>query len=692
MNDKTQSFINTTGTLYRVPVDWSRNACEIFTAKYCRKHKDGFMETSVIEVLIRLVEFWFPDNVDDKLKGTLIDDMWKQKVSPNSPQYFNAGIAKQYGVKGGDIGLWRINSSYDLECEDGVSYAPKVFRSHDTYSYPQLHACFIQPIKDSLEGITNLLQSEARLFSRGSGTGTNFSDLRGKGEETSGGGESSGLISFLEAFDSLAGAIKSGGTTRRAAKMVVLDDDHPDVLEFIDWKVGEEAKARTLIEGGYDGSWEGEAYRTVSGQNSNNSVRLSDAFMRSLADKGEWWLKCRTDDKKRYVEPKELWDRLCYAAWFCADPGVQFSGTINSWNTTPNSGEIRASNPCSEHLRLDNSACNLASINLTAFLNDKGHFDMEEYCKVIRRWVRVLDRSIDLAGYPTKEIAEGAREFRDIGLGYCGLGALLMRLCIPYDSDEGRQLAGLLAAVMNAVAYHESAELAGNYGAYPAFVANEEEHISILGRHGSSLAQPKELITDKHNLAERLSALAYFYYQEGIDLAVKRGIRNAQVTVIAPTGTIGITMDCETTGIEPVFDKMTLKTLAGGGELHTASDSIAIAQRKLGLQVGSMPPEKQHEAMQDPIFATAVDEVHGNYLSPLAHVRMLAAVQPHISGGISKTVNMPSTATVEDVSKVYLEAYTSGVKCIAVYRDGCKAQPLTADCKKCGDDNEVCEV
>ena len=380
-------------TTYSVPTDWSDNAVDIFIDRYCRSYQDIFQETSIESVFKRLVNFWFDDPT---LQLQLLQDMWYQHVSPNSPQYFNAGIAKSYGVAGNDIGLWTIASG-------------KPLMSYNTYIHPQLHACFIQPIEDSIAGIRNLLDSESRLFSRGSGTGTNFSDLRGRDEPITSGGTSSGLISFLKVFDANAGAIKSGGTTRRAAKMVVVDVDHPDIFEFVNWKVNEEKKARILIEhGGYEDSWEGEAYQTVSGQNSNNSIRVSDAFMLAVENKRPWTLTNRTDDGKKQINAERLWHEICQAAWYCADPGIQFSDTINKWNTTPNCGDIRASNPCSEHLRLDNSACNLASINLVSLLKD-GEFHIKQLCDLTRRWVRVLDRSIDLAGYPTRDIAEGTR-------------------------------------------------------------------------------------------------------------------------------------------------------------------------------------------------------------------------------------------------------------------------------------------
>ena len=636
---------------YEVPTDWSDNAINIFIDKYCRSQGEIFAETSMEQVFQRLVDFW-KLNIPE-----LFDDLWQQKASPNSPQYFNAGIYQSYSLPGSDIGLWfTINN--------------KQLASYNTYQYPQLHACFIQPIDDSLEGIHKLLGSEMRLFSRGSGTGTNFSDLRGKDEKVTGGGTSSGLISFLKIFDTMAGAIKSGGTTRRAAKMVVVDVNHPDIVEFVNWKVNEERKAKILIEhGGYDGKWEGEAYQSVSGQNSNNSVRLSDKFMKAVQGDELWAL---TNGKQ--IIAKKLWHEICQAAWHCADPGVQFSDTINRWNTTPLSGEIRASNPCSEHLRLDNSACNLASINLLSLLGDDGQFNYLEFANLVKRWTRVLDKSVDLAGYPTAEIAEGAHNYRDIGLGYCGLGALLIRLGVPYDSDEGRLIAQSITALMNAVAYNESTVLAQESGSYPQFNKNAEDHKFVLYRHWGNLPDQYS----QSELPNRLSAfiktieLAEHYYDSAKSRAEHHGIRNAQLTVIAPTGTIGLTMDSETTGIEPLFDVTTSKELSGGGYLKQFSRSVEIAK----------------ECGNEQAIQTAIGD---HALPPLAHVKMLAAVQPHISGGISKTVNMPNDASVDDIDQIYMQAFEKGVKCVAVYRDGCKEQPLTAECKSCGDD-EACDI
>ena len=567
--------------VFLVPEKWSINAATIFAAKYCRSFSDkhtkepdrSFSELSVMQVFQRLVKFWTGNKL---VRKRLFNDLWSQLASPNSPQYFNAGIYKEYKVEGDDIGLWRVTRS------------GKATPTCNTFIHPQLHACFIQPIDDSIPSIMELLTKEARLFTRGSGTGTNFSNLRGSLERVSGGGTSSGLISFLKVFDSLAGAIKSGGTTRRAAKMVVVDIDHPDIMEFINWKRHEEEKAKTLIETGYPSGWEGEAYRTVSGQNANNSVSIPNSFMHALDTNGDWELKGRCDRQAdQSVSASTIWTAICDSAWHCADPGIHYTDIINEWNTTPKSGRIRASNPCSEHLRLDNSACNLASLNLKGFHNHfTDVFDVQSYIACIKRWVEVLDNSIDLAGYPSKEIAETTHYYRDIGLGYCGLGAVLMRLGLPYDSDDGRLLTSLLTSLLTAVAYERSAELSCDKNCYPAYEANRQSHLDILGKHWDAFQKLIQDVQHEHleDLVDQLFKANDYHWSEACAKATEHGLRNAQLTVIAPTGTIGITMDSQTTGIEPLYDTVTVKTLAGGGELYQSPSCVHETVHKLGFK------------------------------------------------------------------------------------------------------------
>ena len=686
------------GRVYRVPPDWSDNAATVFVGKYCRRHGDKFVENGVEPVFRRLIDFWFPGN--RAKQALLFNDLWCQVASPNSPQYFNAGIYKQYGVAGNDIGLWR----YDHD---------RAKPSYSTYEHPQLHACFIQTVDDSLPGIMDLLLAEAILFSRGSGTGSNFSPLRGKGERIGGGGTSSGLISFLKVFDVSAGAVKSGGTTRRAAKMVVLDIDHPDLLDFIDWKSREEHKAQVLSEAGYGDSWESESYQTVAGQNSNNSISVTNKFMDALASDSNWQLRGRVDRQVDKTMPaRVIWQKLCQAAWNCADPGVQFPDIINSWNTTPQDGRIVASNPCSEHLRLNDSACNLASINLGAFLTGNDDvFNVDKYLKVIRRWTDVLDKSVDLAAFPTKQIAVNAHRYRDIGLGYCNLGSLLMQLGVAYDSEAAQLLAGFLTAILTATAYVRSAELSEDLGCYPAYKDNKQDHLRVVDQHyqamtelhgaTSGLRRQKAILGERYEdlqgVFNHLRSVALNLWHKAVRYSTSYGVRNAQLTVIAPTGTIGLAMDAETTGVEPLFALTSVKTLAGGGTLTQASKSVGLGLSALGYGPDVVADVTKHIQTDNTIlgrrgvkkahrevFQTAVGD---NTLPTEAHIHMLAAVQPFVSGGISKTVNMPNSATVEDVDNTYQLAYKLGVKCVAVYRDGCKAQPLKqAECKTCGDD------
>ena len=690
-----------------VPAEWSDNAATILAKKYCRSYKGLFNETSAKRVFTRLVEFW----TDDKdIRGELYTMLMTQRAAPNSPQFFNGGIYKRYHIGGSDIGLWY----WHVDEARSIS---------TTYQYPQLHACFLQPVEDSIPGIAKLLTNEAKLFQRGSGTGTNFSSLRATGERLSGGGASSGVISYLKVFDAMAGAIKSGGT-RRSAKMVILDIDHPDIEEFINWKEKEEKKAKTLIKGGYSSDWEGEAYQTVSGQNSNNSVRVTDTFMNDVVggvipDHKVVELKGRVDDTvDRTVKVSDLWRQICESAHRCADPGLIFGDTVNAWNTTPRSGEIRTCNPCAEHWRLDNSACNLASINLGKFSKttsyggqyvgkvDELTFDSHGFMRAVELFITVLDSSVDLAGYPSKEICETTQRFRDLGLGYANLGGMLMSLGIAYDSAEGRHLAAAVTSMMTATAYCMSAKLAKEKGAYPEFKRNRVEHLNVLQKHKS--AHDTLYIESWHidnPLVKKLIKQTDDIWTKAEQLAEKYGQRNAQTTVIAPTGTIALLMDCDTTGIEPAFALRATKQVAkqsadkeGGQNMTLTIGAVKHGLQRLGydrLQVQKAldwvadrghlnDPDSPISSVSKPVFHTAM---HG--LVPEAHIRMVGACQPFVAGGISKTINMPNEATVEHISNAYIMAYEKGLKCISIYRDGSKSQPLTADCKTCGDD-EAC--
>jgi ribonucleoside-diphosphate reductase alpha chain len=507
-------------------------------------------------------------------------------AAPNSPQWFNTGLAHQYGITGTEQGFWYV----DPDTEEPTL-------AEDAYSRPAPHACFINSIADDLVndgGIMDLWVREARLFKMGAGSGANFSNLRAEGEPLSGGGKSSGLMSFLKVGDRAAGAIKSGGTTRRAAKMVIVDIDHPDVEAFIKWKAEEERKVRALVAGGYSPDFNGEAYATVSGQNSNNSVRLSNAFLKAVLRDEEWDLLARTDGSvMKTVRARDLWDQIADAAWQSADPGLQFHGTINEWHTCPAEGEIRASNPCSEYMFLDNTACNLASLNLGKFYDDhRGTFDLAGYQHAVRLWTVVLEISVTMAQFPSREIAIGSYDYRTLGLGYANLGSLLMRMGIPYDSDHGRAIAGALTAVLTGYAYATSAEMAGVLGPFPKYNLNMEAMLRVIRNHRRAAynkdAGDYEAVShyvmgiDPGLTPLDMLEAARTAWDTALARGEQHGFRNAQVSVLAPTGTIGLLMDCDTTGVEPDFALVKFKKLAGGGYFKIANQSIAPALKRLG--------------------------------------------------------------------------------------------------------------
>jgi ribonucleoside-diphosphate reductase alpha chain len=509
-----------------------------------------------------------------------------QMAAPNSPQWFNTGLHHAYGITGTPQGFWYVDPD-----------TGRLTSSPDTYSRPAPHACFIQSIEDDLVnegGIMDLWVKEARLFKYGAGTGTNFSRLRAGNERLSGGGRSSGVMSFLRIGDRAAGAIKSGGTTRRAAKMVILDIDHPDIDEFIAWKKEEERKVRILIEAGYTSDFNGEAYQTVSGQNANNTVRVTDEFIQAVVDDGDWDLTARTTGEvMSTVRARDLWHKIAGAAWECADPGMQFDTTINDWHTCPGGGPIRASNPCSEYMFLDNTACNLASLNLVAFYDDEtGNFDIEAYKHAIRLWAIVLEISVTMAHFPSKEIAQLSYDYRTLGLGYANLGSLLMRSGIPYDSDDGRAIAGALTAVLTGDTYAASAEMAAALGSFPRFEENREAMLRVMRNHRRAaydadpsayegLSSSVKGLETEHCPPALLDA-ACKSWDAAVELGEQHGYRNAQATVLAPTGTIGLLMDCDTTGVEPDFSLVKFKKLAGGGYFKIANQSIDPALTVLG--------------------------------------------------------------------------------------------------------------
>src|SRR5689334_10444720 len=583
-----------------VPRQWSQIATDILAQKYFRKAgvplADGSLgrETSAKQVAHRLANCWkvwgerygyFDSEKDARIfYDELVFSILNQMCVPNSPQWFNTGLYESYGISG------KPQGHYYVDPADG-----QLKRSTSAYERPQPHACFILSISDDLVnegGIMDLWVREARIFKYGSGVGTNFSNLRGEGEKLSGGGTSSGLMSFLKIGDRAAGAIKSGGTTRRAAKMVCLDLDHPEIEKFINWKVEEEQKVGALINAGYASDYEGEAYRTVSGQNSNNSVRIPNSFFEKLEKGEDWELTARTDGRvMKKVPSRELWNQIAYAAWRCADPGTQYNTTINEWHTCPEGGEIRASNPCSEYMFLDNTACNLASANLMKFYDlETGTLDVEGFEYTCRLWTTVLEISVLMAQFPSKEVAQLSYEYRTLGLGYANLGTLLMVSGIPYDSEKARAISGAITAIMTGIAYKTSAEMAQTMGAFPKYEENKEEMLRVMRNHRLAAydADSYEGLSVKPQglkaqyCPDYLLKAACKAWDDAVELGEKFGYRNAQTTVIAPTGTIGLVMDCDTTGVEPDFALVKFKKLSGGGYFRIINQSVPAALKNLG--------------------------------------------------------------------------------------------------------------
>ncbi|QNN23874.1 adenosylcobalamin-dependent ribonucleoside-diphosphate reductase [Planctomycetales bacterium ZRK34] len=859
-----------------VPKGWSQLATDIMVSKYFRKagvpqtDADGNFirdekgevvtgpEHSVKQVVHRLCGCWrhwgeqhgYFSTADDA--QAFYDDLsWMlltQMAAPNSPQWFNTGLNWAYGINGPAQGHYYTDPT-----------TGETRRSEDAYTHPQPHACFIQSVGDDLVnegGIMDLWVREARLFKYGSGTGTNFSELRAENEPLSGGGRSSGLMSFLRIGDRAAGAIKSGGTTRRAAKMVCLDLDHPDIESFVNWKVREELKVAAMVEGmknlsaeqretaerlglKLDYDFNGESYQTVSGQNSNNSVRIPNSFFHTLDENGDWELRHRTNDSlASTVRARDLWDQVGYAAWRCADPGVQFDSTINEWHTCPGSGRINASNPCSEYMFLDNTACNLASINLLKLYDrETRSFDIEGYEHAIRLWTVVLEISVLMAQYPSKEIARLSYEYRTLGLGYANLGAMLMQAGVPYNSDLGRALGGTLAAILTGRSYAASAELAQKLGPFAGYFKNKEHMLRVIRNHrraAYSVSREREQgnehelgfyegleispvpidgeLMEGHvetpyagldNSADLLHA-ARRSWDEALHMGTQHGYRNAQTTVIAPTGTIGLLMDCDTTGVEPDFALVKFKKLAGGGYFKIANQSLRPALDALGYtepqikqimtwvlgeQTLNVPLPNEHgeaaegegaqtfaaylsdkgvtdEALQRitdalagamelgflfnvftlgedvvadlglagqadllkglgltrkqidklnemicgtgtiegaphiaeehlPVFdcANKCGRTGQRYIAPTGHIQMMGAVQPFISGAISKTINLPRESDVDDIKSAYRLSWELGLKANALYRDGSKlSQPLNATTDTEDEDEEAVEA
>src|ERR1700712_3421047 len=583
-----------------VPKGWSQIATDILAQKYFRKagvpQLNGSLgrETSAKQVAHRMANCWrvwgerygyFASEKDAQVfYEELVYSILNQMCVPNSPQWFNTGLHESYGITG------KPQGHYFVDHADG-----QLKKSTSAYERPQPHACFILSVDDDLVndgGIMDLWVCEARIFKYGSGVGTNFSTIRGEGEKLSGGGTSSGLMSFLKIGDRAAGAIKSGGTTRRAAKMVCLDLDHPEIMDFINWKMEEEKKVAALIAAGYASDYEGEAYKTVSGQNSNNSVRIPNSFFEKLENDEDWELKARSDGRvMKKIPAREVWNQISYAAWRCADPGTQYDTTINEWHTCPNGGRIRASNPCSEYMFLDNTACNLASVNLRRFYDETTNIiDVEGFEYTCRLWTAVLEISVLMAQFPSKEVAQLSYDYRTLGLGYANLGSMLMVSGIAYDSEKARGIAGAITAVMTGIAYKTSAELAAHLGAFSRYEENKHHMLRVMRNHRAAAYDAMDAYEGIEIKPQGINArycpdyllkAATKAWDDAVMMGEKYGYRNAQTTVIAPTGTIGLVMDCDTTGVEPDFALVKFKKLSGGGYFKIINQSVPQALRNL---------------------------------------------------------------------------------------------------------------
>ena len=639
------------------PSTWSANATNIVTSKYFR----GAVGTPQRESSLR----------------QLIDRVVRS--------YTEAGRANAYFATPADAEVFSDELTWML-LHQYFSFNSPVWFNVGTASPQQVSACFILSVDDTMESILNWYREEGLIFKGGSGAGLNLSRIRSSKELLSSGGTASGPVSFMRGADASAGTIKSGGATRRAAKMVVLDVDHPDVAEFIETKRQEERKIRVLRDAGFDMDLGGADIASVQYQNANNSVRVTDEFMRAVQSGGEFGLRARmTGEVIESVDAKSLFRRLAEAAWECADPGLQYDDTINDWHTSPESGRITASNPCSEYLHLDNSSCNLASLNLMKFLGDDGRFDVEGFVRSVELVITAMDISICFADFPTESIGETTRAFRQLGIGYANLGALLMATGHAYDSAGGQALAAAITSLMTGTAYRRSAELAGAVAPYDGYARNADAHRRVMRKHAAA----NDAVRTLHREDARIRDAATEQWQTGLEIGARNGWRNAQASVLAPTGTIGFMMDCDTTGVEPDFSLVKFKKLVGGGSMQIVNQTVPRALASLGYQ------DEQIEAIVEyiaehghvvdapglrpehyEVFDCAMGE---RAIAPMGHVRMMAAVQPFISGAISKTVNMPERATVEEIEEIYFESWKMGLKALAIYRDNCKVgQPLSS--------------
>ncbi|MFD3479978.1 MULTISPECIES: vitamin B12-dependent ribonucleotide reductase [unclassified Streptomyces] len=647
------------------PGFWSVNAVNIVTSKYFR----GAVGTPQREVSLR----------------QLIDRIVKT--------YRKAGEDHNYFSSPADAEIFEHELAYAL-LHQIFSFNSPVWFNVGTPQPQQVSACFILAVDDSMESILDWYKEEGMIFKGGSGAGLNLSRIRSSKELLSSGGNASGPVSFMRGADASAGTIKSGGATRRAAKMVILDVDHPDIENFIETKVKEEEKIRALRDAGFDMDLGGDDITSVQYQNANNSVRVNDEFMKAVETGGKFGLRARmTGDVIEEVDAKSLFRKMAEAAWACADPGIQYDDTINQWHTCPESGRINGSNPCSEYMHLDNTSCNLASLNLMKFLKDdsKGHqsFDVERFSKVVELVITAMDISICFADFPTQKIGENTRAFRQLGIGYANLGALLMATGHAYDSEGGRALAGSITSLMTGTSYKRSAELAAVVGPYDGYARNAAPHQRVMKQHAD--ANTKAVRMD--DLDTPIWAAATEAWQDVVRLGEKNGFRNSQASVIAPTGTIGLAMSCDTTGLEPDLALVKFKKLVGGGSMQIVNGTVPQALRRLGYQEEQIEAIVAHIAdngnvIDAPGLKTEHYEVFDcamgeRSISAMGHVRMMAAIQPWISGALSKTVNLPETASVEDVEEVYFEAWKMGVKALAIYRDNCKVgQPLSAKTKE----------
>ena len=646
-----------------VPKGWSQTATNIVASKYFHgKPGTGDREGSVRQLIGRVVNTivrwgeeggYFADKASrDAFKDELAHLLVEQKMAFNSPVWFNVGVQAK----------------------------------------PQCSACFINSVRDDMGSIMDLAKTEGMLFKWGSGTGTNFSALRGSKETLSGGGIASGPVSFMKGFDAFAGVIKSGGKTRRAAKMVILNIDHPDVVEFIECKMREERKAHVLIEQGYDSAIDGDAYASIFFQNANHSVRVTDDFMRAVIEDKDWWTKNVNDGQPvEKLRARDLMHKISESTWQCGDPGMQYDTTVNRWHTCKTTARINASNPCSEYMFLDDTACNLASLNLMKYVNPSGQFDVTAFKHAVDVTITAQEILVDNASYPTPKIEKNSHEFRPLGLGYANLGALLMSMARPYDSDEGRDTAGAITALMCGEAYAQSSRIAERMGPFPGYEVNREPMLDVIRMHREAMRgiQPDHVQPDLYMAAQES-------WDNALTHGEKFGFKNSQVTVLAPTGTIGFMMDCDTTGIEPDLALVKYKKLVGGGVIKIVNNTVPSALMKLGYtpeetseivsyidKEGKVEGAPHFKAEHLPVFDCSLAQPGGRSISWTGHVKMMAAAQPFLSGAISKTINMPEDSTIDDISNAYIESWKLGLKAVAIYRDNSKkSQPLNAGAKK----------